>query len=72
MIVMDFHMPDIDGVEATRRIRSAGHPARIAAWTSNEDPQTAAAFRAAGADAVVSKRELPTLREVLRGWCAND
>jgi CheY-like chemotaxis protein len=58
LILMDIKMPGIDGVEATRRIRSGGGPASlvpILAVTSNADPADAAFYRLCGMNGVVEK-----------------
>jgi signal transduction histidine kinase/AmiR/NasT family two-component response regulator len=58
VILMDVKMPGIDGVEATRRIRSGAGPgsrAPIIAVTANADPADAAFYRASGMNGVVEK-----------------
>ncbi|RAK62122.1 ATP-binding protein [Phenylobacterium kunshanense] len=58
LILMDIKMPGVDGVEATRRIRSGGGPASqapILALTANADPADAAFYRLCGMNGVVEK-----------------
>lgn len=67
VILMDVQMPDIDGLEATRRIRALSGPASripIIALTANVLPQQVADCRRAGMDDHVGK---PIDFTVLRG-----
>jgi len=55
MIFMDLHMPKMDGLEAARRIRSAGCATPIVALTGNALSQDREKCLAAGMDAHLAK-----------------
>jgi len=58
LIIMDVNMPDIDGIEATRRIRNSlgpDHRPRIVALTAYFSEPDRTAMRAAGIDEVWTK-----------------
>jgi CheY-like chemotaxis protein len=65
-ILMDVHMPEMDGLEATRRIRAELEVKApvIVAVTADALPEQRAAVRAAGVDEVLTK---PILLEPLAG-----
>ncbi len=56
-VVIDLHMPLLDGVTAVARLRR-DHPSLcLIALTGDEAPELGAAVREAGADAVLFKRD---------------
>jgi CheY-like chemotaxis protein/HPt (histidine-containing phosphotransfer) domain-containing protein len=60
-VLMDLHMPDMDGYEATRRIRLAPNLAglKVIALTANGDSEEQARCAAAGMDGFVAKPAAP-------------
>ncbi len=54
-IIMDMQMPDIDGCDATRRLRDAGVRTPVIALTANVLPEHRASFEQAGCDAYCTK-----------------
>ncbi len=55
VVLMDLNLPGFDGLEATRRIRSALAETRVVVVTSSSEPEDRDRARAAGADAFVPK-----------------
>lgn len=62
VIVMDIGMPELDGLEATRRILAERPSARILILTTHDDETMVEAARSAGARAYVVKRA--TVRQI--------
>ncbi|RJQ78099.1 MAG: response regulator [Desulfobacteraceae bacterium] len=55
VIVMDISMPEMDGIEATQRIKAELPSVRVIGLSMHEDEQLARTMRQAGAEAFVSK-----------------
>lgn len=59
LVLMDIHLPDMDGIETTRRMRNHPDPSRAAvriiALTASVTPAEMRLYQQAGMDAVVSK-----------------
>ena len=73
VVLMDVRMPDVDGLEATRRIVAAGSPTRVVVLTTYDvDDYVYAALRA-GASAFMLKDVRPAeLAEAIRVVAAGD
>ena len=58
LVLIDVHMPDMNGIEASRRLR-ARHPEIVVVLISTADPsELPAAVRTCGAAEVLSKQDL--------------
>jgi len=58
LVLMDLALPGIDGIEATRRIRSANPDVPVVMLTIHEDSRYRQAAEEAGAHAFVAKRSM--------------
>jgi two-component system, NarL family, response regulator DesR len=59
VVLMDIHMPVLDGIRATRRVRAISPATRVVAITSDDAPAISAAARDAGASMVLLKTCAP-------------
>jgi CheY-like chemotaxis protein len=66
VVVMDWQMPEMNGVEATSQIRGLAPDVVVIAATANPAPEVAEAFLAAGARACVDKMDVAALPALLR------
>ena len=60
VLIVDIGMPGISGIEAVRRLRSAGCDSAIVILTVHEDPEVRADAIQAGADAYIVKNRMVT------------
>lgn len=61
LAVVDFHMPDLDGLELLRQLRRRRLDVDVLLMSSDDDPGLPVRGRAAGASAFLSKNEAPAL-----------
>jgi DNA-binding NarL/FixJ family response regulator len=67
LVVSDWNMPDMDGIELTAEIKRASPATRVLLVTGYFDPEITRRALAAGADGILHKPfELPALRHCVR------
>lgn len=66
LVLVDFHMPGMTGLELTRRLLAEHPDLTIVAWTSVLDPAVEHAFVEAGAIEHVPKTDTGRLGEIIR------
>ena len=66
LVIIDWRMPGMDGVEATRRIRASDPAVAIVAFCSDNSPELRDAFLMAGAETFVDKRDARGLLAAVR------
>ena len=59
VVLMDIAMPELSGIEATRRIVAAWPECRVLAISLTEDPRRVHAIKLAGAQGFISKATVP-------------
>ena len=68
LVVMDIHMPAMDGLQATRLIKARPDAPRLIVVSFDDDDHRRSAARAAGADGFCSKSQIAsTLMPMIRG-----
>ena len=69
LVLMDLRMPVMDGFEATRRLRAAGHEVPVIAVSAEVNPDIEREAKSAGANLVAAKPIDPeTLRRMAVKW----
>src|SRR3954453_1267572 len=69
LVVVDYHMPGMSGLETAAKLLNLRPGLRIVAWTSAPDPRVEEAFLAAGVARHIPKLDTETLREELASSC---
>ncbi len=64
-VVMDIEMPEMDGLQATRAIRSQDPQARIVIVTQNDEEEIRLLAKSAGARAFLPKDDILSLPDLL-------
>jgi len=65
-VLMDIEMPRVDGIEATRQLKSHWPDARVCIVTGYDEAELRQAAQEAGACSYVLKENLPELRQRLQ------
>jgi DNA-binding NarL/FixJ family response regulator/DNA-binding SARP family transcriptional activator len=73
VVVMDLRMKDVDGIEATRRLRQSGdHPPVLALTTFDDDQLLAGALRAGAVGYILKESSAEDLIRAVRAVAAGD
>jgi DNA-binding NarL/FixJ family response regulator len=73
VVVMDLRMKDVDGIEATRRLRAAGnHPPVLVLTTFDDDELLSGALRAGAAGFVLKDSAAEDLMRAVRAVASGD
>ncbi len=73
VVIMDIRMPELDGIEATRRIVGAGLPAKILVLTTfDADEQVVDAFRAGASGFLLKNAPVEQLAGAVHAVAAGD
>lgn len=59
LVLMDIAMPQMNGLEATRRIKAKPSPPRVVVLTLHNNAEYRSAARAVGSDGFLSKEDFP-------------
>ncbi|HZS47347.1 MAG TPA: response regulator transcription factor [Blastocatellia bacterium] len=65
-VIMDIHMPNVNGIRATQQIIAAYPDARVVILSKFKDAETREAARDAGACDYITKEDLLSLRQIVR------
>ena len=69
LVLVDIHLEDVNGIHATRTIRSRGVHIPILALSASDTPDDRSACRIAGCDAYLTKPiDADTLVSICRTW----
>lgn len=66
VVIMDLHMPVMNGIEATQKITDEAPGVIVVAFTSSDSPETSDAIQEAGAVVNLTKGEVVELIGTLR------
>lgn len=58
LVLMDVHMPGVNGVEATRQIKTLVPQSTVIGLTARQEPGTELAMLSAGADRLLAKEDM--------------